>query len=574
MRKLKITAAALTAVLFLISAGCGTEQTASAQTAETQTIQADTVSVTTVDVVTADYSDRDLDGTYDESEAVYVDLSSVEGDYTIAAGGVYVFSGTLRDGTIIVDAGEDDKVQIVLNGASVSSGDGPAIYAVSADKVFITAAEGTSNTLIDGDSYADDPYGNTPDGAVFAKCDLTINGSGTITIDGNYKFGVVGKDDVVIADVTLNVTAVSDGVSGKDSVSVSSGVITITAGGDGIVSVNKDDTEKGNVTIDGGTISITTGGAGADSAKGIKAQCALTINGGSVTIDAEDDALHSGESLNVTGGVLTLASGDDGMHCDDTLVISGGEITVSQSYEGIEASTITIAGGTIFVTASDDGLNAAGGADSSASGNDRWGGDSFASDASKQIIISGGTLTINASGDGIDSNGSLSVTGGSVFVSGPTDSGNGALDASPATISGGSVIAAGSTGMAVTFGSSSSQCSLMYTYQSVQSAGTLVTLTDSDGNVIVSFAPQKQYQNVVISASAMSDGETYLLYSGGSVSGGTLSGGTLVESITLSGVSTTYGSGGSTSRGGFDSQVPGDSQMPGGGQPSGGGRRG
>jgi len=577
MKRYKIAIAAVSAAMLIGFSGC---KTASSTSTEAETITITAAAATAVEnaasAATTSYTERDLEGTYDESEAIYVDLSALDGDYTITQSGVYVFSGTLKDGMILVNAGEDDKVQIVLNGASVTNSDGPAIYAVEADKVFVTAAEGTENSLSDGSSYADDSFGNTPDGCIFSKCDLTINGSGTLTIDGNYKFGIVGKDDVVIADVTLSVTAESDGISGKDSVSISSGTITIIAGGDGISSVNDDDAEKGAVQIDGGTIVIKSGGSSADSQKGIKAQYSVTINGGTITIDADDDAIHSGEILTVTGGTLTLATGDDGMHCDDSLVISGGDITITESYEGIEAGTITVSGGTIDVTASDDGFNAAGGSDDSSFGNDRGAKDSFATDTSKQIIISGGTIHVNAGGDGLDSNGSLTVTGGYTYISGPTDSANGALDASPATISGGVVIAAGSTGMAVTFGSSSEQCSLMYTYQSTQSAGTLVTLTDADGNVVASFAPDKQYQNVVISSPDMVSGSTYTLYSGGSVSNGTLSGGTQVASITLSGVSTTVSGSGGTSGGGFsDWQSPGDSQTPGGGgQMPGGGRRG
>ena len=575
MKRYKLAIAAVSAAMLIGFSGCKTAQTAST---EVETITITAAAATAVEnaasAASTSYTERDLAGTYDESEAVYVDLSDLDGDYTITESGVYVFSGTLKDGMILVDAGEDDKVQIVLDGASVTNSDGPAIYAVEADKVFITAAEGTQNSLSDGNSYADDSFGNTPDGCIFSKCDLTINGSGTLTIDGNYKFGIVGKDDVVIADVTLSVTAESDGISGKDSVSISSGTITIIAGGDGISSVNDDDAEKGAVQIDGGTIVIKSGGSSADSQKGIKAQYSVTINGGNITIDAEDDAVHSGEVLTVTGGTLTLATGDDGMHCDNALVISGGEITVTESYEGIEAGTITVSGGTIDVTASDDGFNAAGGSDDSASGNDRWGADSFASDSSKQIIISGGTIHVNASGDGLDSNGSLTVTGGYTYISGPTNSANGALDASPATISGGVVIAAGSSGMAVTFDSSSDQCSLMYTYQSTQSAGTLITLTDENGNVVASFAPDKEYQNVVVSSPEMTSGSTYTLYSGGTVSNGTLSGGTQVASITLSGTSTTSGSGGMSSGSGFSDGFS-DRQSPGGGgQMPGGGRRG
>jgi hypothetical protein len=569
MKRYQLAVAALSAAMLIGFSGCQTAQTTLEQTETIATINAaETAAETAISASTTSYTERDLAGTYDESEAVYVDLSTVDGDYTITQSGIYVFSGTLSNGQILVNAGEDDKVQIVLNGASITNSNGPAIYAVEADKVFITAGEGTRNTLSDGGSYASDTFGNTPDGCIFSKCDLTINGSGALTVDGNYKFGIVGKDDIVIADVALSVTAESDGISGKDSVSVSSGTLEITAGGDGISSVNDDDAEQGMVQVDGGTISITTGGSSADSQKGIKAQYSVAINDGNIVIDAEDDAVHSGEMLAVTGGVLTLASGDDGMHCDNTLTISGGAVTVTESYEGIEAGTITVSGGTVDVTASDDGFNAAGGADNSAFGNSRGSRDSFASDASKQILISGGTINIDASGDGLDSNGLLTITGGYTDVSGPTNSGNGALDASQATISGGVLIAAGSSGMAVGFDTNSDQCSLMYTYQSTQSAGTLITLTDASGNVVVSFAPQKSYQNVVISSPEMVSGSTYTLYSGGSVSGGSLSGGTEAASITLSGVSTTAGSGGGMSSGGFN-----DRQTPGGGQP-GGGRRG
>ncbi len=575
MKRFHIMLAVTAAMILAFTAGCkkNTNDAESASDASSDSAASVAASVVSLEVAAAadnapEYTERDLDGTYDASDAVTVDLSALTDGYTITEAGIYVFSGTLSDGQILVNAGEDDKVQIVLSGASVTNADGPAIYVVCADKVFVTAAEGTENALSDGASYAADSFGNTPDGCIFSKCDLTVNGTGVLTINGNYKFGIVGKDDVVLADVTLTVTAKSDGVCGKDSVAVNSGTIQITAGGDGIVSENTDDAEKGVVQIDGGTITIVTGGASADSAKGIKASCAVYLNGGDLTIDAEDDAVHSGGTLSVTGGVLTAASGDDGLHADDTATFSGGTVTVTESYEGIEAGGIAIAGGTITITASDDGLNAAGGSDSSADNGPR-GGDNFATDADRWIVISGGTLTIRASGDGIDSNGSLSVTGGVTLISGPENSANGALDSgTDAVISGGVVIAAGSTGMAETFSSESTQCSLLYTYGSVQSAGTLLTLTAEDGTVLASYAPTATYQSVVISTPEMTQGDVYTLFSGGSVSGGVLSGGTTIASVTLSGVSTTVGSGGSFGTNDFGTgdrggqSVPGDQSVP------------
>lgn len=567
MKKTKILFAIVAASVFVFAAGCQTAQAtaAAAQATTATTVAVDTAAVS-AEAATAvsaaatlssdAYSDRDLDATYDTGTAISVDLSAVTGDYTITAAGVYVFSGTLSNGSIIVNAGEDDKVQIVLSGASITNSDGPAIYAVNADKVFVTALEGTVNTLSDGASYATDTFGYNPDGAIFSRCDLTINGTGTLSVDGNYKFAIVGKDDIVIVNVTLKTASVSDGIVGKDSVSIGSGAISVVAGGDGIVSENSEDTTLGNVLIDGGTITIQTGGANASSSKGIKAQASLVINGGTITIDAEDDALHSAASLTVTGGTLNLSSGDDGMHSDNLLVVSGGEVTISQSYEGIEGCAITISGGVIDITSSDDGLNAAGGADGSSSNGPR-GNDTFSNDSSKTLVISGGTVTVNAEGDGLDSNGSLTITGGSVYVSGPTKTGNGALDSNGSMlISGGVVIAVSSSNMTQSFDQSSTQASITYALDSAQSAGTTISLKDASGNVVASYTPAKTYQTVIISAPSMTVGQSYTLYAGNAS----------IATVTLSGIVTSVGSTGMS--GGFD----GGAGSPGGGRM--GGRHG
>lgn len=552
MRNAKVLFTILTAAALALSAGCqsatATASAADSTSVQVVTAQAAAAESAAVQLSTEAYSDRDLDASYEASEAVTVDLSTVTGDHTITTAGVYVFTGTLPDGSIVVNAGEEDKVQIVLSNASITNSDGPAIYAVAADKVFVTAEENTVNTLSDGSTYAVDAFGNNPDGAIFARCDLTINGTGSLAVNGNYKFGIVGKDDVVVTNVSLDVTSVSDGIVGKDSVSIGSGTISIVAGGDGIVSENSEDATAGSVLIDGGTITIQTGGSGADSAKGVKALAALVINGGDITIDAEDDALHSTTSVAITNGTLRLSSGDDGIHSDDLVAISGGEITISKSYEGIEGGTITVSGGTIDVTSSDDGFNAAGGADSSASNGPR-GNDAFAVDTSKSLVISGGTITVNAEGDGLDSNGSLAISGGTIYVSGPTAANNGALDSgSTMTISGGTIIAAGSAGMAQTFDETSTQGSISYTFTSAQQAGTTISLKDASGNVIVSFTAEKTFQNVIISAPGLTTGQSYSLYAGS----------TLAETITLSGVVTTIGSGNAAGgmNGSFGGQRP------------------
>jgi hypothetical protein len=241
---------------------------------------------------------------------------------------------------------------------------------------------------------------------------------------------------------------------------------------------------------------------------------AVSILGGTLSIDSADDAIHTDGDVTVSGGMLTLKSGDDGIHADASLTISGGSVTVSDSYEGLEAADIVIEGGEISVRASDDGLNAAGGSDGS-NGGGWFGGDPFASqDAS--ITISGGTLTVNSDGDGIDSNGDLTVSGGTIFVSGPTNSGNGALDYNGSgVITGGTLIAAGASGMAENFSNGSTQCSVLVNFSSTVSAGSEICVYDSDGTLIASYTPEKNYQCAVISAPKLAVGETCTVTAGG-----------------------------------------------------------
>ena len=254
--------------------------------------------------------------------------------------------------------------------------------------------------------------------------------------------------------------------------------------------------------------------------------------------------------------MLTLKSGDDGIHADASLTISGGSVTVSDSSEGLEAADIVIEGGEISVRASDDGLNAAGGSDGS-NGGGWFGGDPFAAqDAS--ITISGGSLTVNADGDGIDSNGDLTVSGGTICVSGPTNSGNGALDYNGSgVITGGTLIAAGASGMAETFSSGSTQCSMLVSFSGTISAGSEICVYDSQGKLIASYTPEKSYQCAVISCPELTVGESYTVTAGGTQQSVTLS-----STITGGGM----GMGGPGGFGGGMGGFGGGQGGPGGGQ--------
>lgn len=616
--KQKLLAAGCSVCLLAASlTGCGTTGSGTSSSSSSASSSAEAAAP-----ISVTYSTEDTDSSWNASSATAVAFhdtsitvdgsgaSAKDGTLTITAAGTYVLSGTLNAGQVVINAGKEDTVRLVLNGASLSSSAGSAIDAEQSKKVIVTLAEGTSNTVSDAASYSN--TGSSSDGpnaAIFSKDDLTINGTGKLTVSGNYKNGITSKDSLVITGGKISVTAVNDAIRGKDSVAVRDGTFTLNAGGDGIQSNNDSDTSKGWISLDGGTYDITathdgvqaetvlqvsggtyslvTGGGSANastdgkgndrqgwgqrgpasdqsstsddtssgtasdetestSAKGLKAGTGVILTGGTFQIDSSDDSVHSNGSISVSGGTFSLSSGDDGMHADSSLNISDGTIAISKSYEGIEGATVIVSGGKIDLIASDDGLNAAGGNDQS-SMNGRQGQNSFSSDSSSYLIqITGGTLYINASGDGIDSNGNLEIDGGTILVNGPTDDGNGALDYgdnATCTITGGILVAAGSSGMMDTPGTSSTQNTLAVVYSSAQKAGTLVTVTDEDGTSVLTFAPSKEYESIVISTPELKQGKTYTVYSGGTCSSqgtdgfyeqGTCSGGTKLTDVTLS----------------------------------------
>lgn len=505
-----------------------------------------------------DYSDRDTAGTYDRSEAVQVILSdegiqaggfgvTAEGNaVTVSQAGVYLFSGSLSDGRIIVDIdnpSKDDKVQIVLNHVDITCEDGPALWIKSADKVFLTLAAGTQNTLTDGSSYsaaeADGEAAGTdsPNAAVWSDCDLTVNGTGSLTVNGRYNNGIGTKDDLVITGGTLTVTAVNNGLKGKDSVAVCGGQITVTAGGDTVKSDQDNSTEKGWISIDGGILILSAG------EKGLSAQNDIYITDGSVEIDSADDCVHANDSLHIAGGSLKLKSDAKGIHGDNALWISGGQITVSSCTEGLEAKTITVDDGEINITASDDGINASDGSGTDLfgmGGPGQWGGQNGTEQAGNgqtetatiYIEINGGTLYINAEGDGIDSNGTLMINGGQVCVDGPVSGGDGALDyAGAATVTGGTMVAVGSAQMAANFTAAENQCAWMVNASQVQKAGSVITISDESGTVLLRYTPEKDYQSIVVSCPQLQQGGTYTA----AVDGAELETVTLSELVTGSG---------------------------------------
>lgn len=570
---------------------------------------AETAPAADLDGMDTKFTDRDRDGTYAENSTRIVFSGSevsIAGSGVTASGsavtvtkkGTYILSGSTDDGSVTVSVSDGDKVQLVLDGLDLTSKNRPAVFVSEADKVFVTLAAGSVNRISDGASYTASDGDTNLDGAIFSRCDITFNGAGELTVNGNNKHGIVTKDDLVITEGNIAVSSKNVALSGKDSVKIAGGRITLDAGSDGIRADNEEKDTKGFVyiadgniviksgndgiqaytalMIDGGNISVISGGGSqnasvkdgkensgwgmwgregsrdagetvTESAKGLKSGSHLIISGGKLTLDTSDDAIHTNGIAEISGGEIDISSGDDGIHADSSLTVSGGNVRIGKSYEGLESSEINISGGMISVVASDDGINAAGGNDGSAFGRP---GQGMFSSSSGKLTISGGYILINASGDGVDSNGSITVSGGVTLVSGPTDNGNGALDyETAASVTGGVFVACGSTGMAMNFSSAENQGAILV-QTGTQKAGTSVAICDPDGCAIVSFTPEKQYQCVTVSAPGIKAGGTYTVVTGAKVTGAdengftenaSLTGGATVSTVKMT--SSLYGSG-------------------------------
>lgn len=249
--------------------------------------------------VDTEFTARDLEVGYEDSTATHIQLDGsniqIDGNGAIADGsvltikeeGTYVLSGNLTEGKLIVDAGDQDKIHLIFRGITITCSDQAPVLIRKADKVFITLAKDTDNTLTDGTKYVLTEGDSNVDGVIFSRADLTLNGEGTLNINGNYKHGIVSKDDLVITGGTYNITTVKDTLNGKDCVKIKNGTFLLSSSsGDGIQSKNDDDSTKGYVYISGGNIKIVKSNEGIEGT-------AIVITGGDIHIISEDDALNA-----------------------------------------------------------------------------------------------------------------------------------------------------------------------------------------------------------------------------------------------------------------------------------------
>ncbi len=511
------------------------------------------------------FTERDKKAEYDASKAVTIQLNGTSATASsdsvqingatviIKEEATYVISGSLN-GMLVVDAPDTAKLQLVLNGVDITSETSAALYILEADKVFVTLVDGTTNTLANGGSFVaiDD---NNIDGALFSKQDLTLNGSGSLTVTSPAGHGIVCKDDLVITGGTYVVNSASHGLDANDSVRIANAALTIDAGKDAIHCENSEDAAKGFIYISGGTIKAEAegdgiaasaymqiesgtidllvgggsengskahsdnfggfmgGGHGGDrpgsmgfgnsqnttteenssSMKGLKSANSMLISGGTITVNSADDAIHSDVSLTINGGTFALASGDDAIHAEDTLTVTAGKIDISESYEGLEALHIDVQGGNIKLVASDDGLNAAGGTDQSGTTGGRDG------------MFGGGPGGMGGGrpgGGGFggmsgNSNGSIKVSGGNLYINSSGDGmdANGTLE-----ISGGYTVVVGPTqGDTATLDYDTSGIITGGTFIGTGASGMAQTFSDSkQGVVAVSVGNQAAGTQIIL----------------------------------------------------------------------------
>ena len=474
--------------------------------------------------------------------------AKVEGTViTISEAGTYTISGDIEDGQIVVDASDDDKIKIVLNGVNIKNSKSSSIYIKNADKTIISLKDGTNNYIEDGQVYEEiNSEDNEPNAAIFSKDDLIISGSGSLEVKSNYKDGITSKDDLIIAGGDINIESGSGSKNAPEKSDKDFGMNFK----DNIMNNDKDQSSS-------------------DSKKGLKSELSVEINGGNLNIDSYDDAINSGNEVIIASGIINIASGDDGIHGDSSVTIDGGEINISKSYEGIEGENITINDGDIHVKSSDDGVNAAEAKNSEdtldynndkidpkeqqteGNGQNMKGGQppednrqmmqegqkvqdddkmmqrnqdqkGFVGESAgnAEININGGYLYVDADGDGIDANGSIKMSGGTVIVDGPTNDGNESIDYdSSCEITGGILIASGSSGMLQAPSSSSTQHVISAVFSNSLQAGTSINIKSETGENILTFTPNKEYQSIILCSPDVKKGETYTISAGGIASG-------------------------------------------------------
>ena len=487
------------------------------------------------------FTDNDQDGDWaDNAYTTHITLNGTDGtisgngayfqdgNLVIANGGWYEITGTLDNGSIIVKADNSSKVWIRLNGVTVTCSDDACLRIDQAEKVFLTLAEGTDNTFTSGDTYSEEALADNTGGVIYAHDDLTINGTGNLTITAGYKHGIDANDSLVITGGNISITAPQDGIHVNDGFSFTSANLTIDAGDDGIHS----DTF---IYTEGGTILVNS------CYEGLEAKT-IDIAGGDITIYPTDDGINANGGATTNGGMGggpggggAPPGGDNGSQGGQSDNDEKNNTTNNTTNDGEKNNTTETT-----------------------------------EEEETYIRISGGTVTIiNTTGndaDGLDSNGSIYIDGGTVLVSLPGGSANNAIDYGSenngkAIVTGGTVLGFGGSGMAEEFSADSTQVAVLYNLDETVEAGTTFRVLDQDGTEILAYTPTTTYSSIAFSSPQLVVGKAYTVEYGDTTA-------ELTIESTAQAVGTTGGMGGGPGQGQDDGPGQGSSPDQGGGPPS------
>ena len=474
------------------------------------------------------YKKKDVNAEWEEKDATVVDLSSLNGPFEITGDGEYVLRGQTSF-PVVVNAAEEDDVRLILDGASIITASGPAVRENAADKLIVTLADGSVNVLTSQSILEEN--GEKYSAALYAKDDLSINGTGALTVESAAGHGIQSKADLIVAGGTLQVTAGKDGLRGKNSVTLLGGDMTVVSGGDGVTTTRDDKPDKGWIVMIDGTLRVTSGGGAGEgitldtalgalspdgqggfgagwksrekepasdmpSQKGIKAQTSLTVAGGTLDLNCADDALHAA-SIAVAGGALTLRTGDDAVHADSDLLISGGTLNVPVCGEGLEGVHVTISGGTLVLVSADDGVSVSNSAVS------------VEGDDGSQLTLSGGTLSVTSGKDSLDCGGNIEISGGTVGLWSARDAMEGPIDCGgTARQSGGMLIIATLSGSPTVSTPFDGEPAAAVTLDQAAEAGSSITLLTPEkdgepGRELASFTPFGSFASVFVSSGSL-----------------------------------------------------------------------
>ena len=450
--------AAVILTMCLMTAGCARNSTSITTASGGETTITSGITKEDTDVTHADDAENyrvsitgDFTVTSDTSDGV-TQSGSV---YTITKAGEYTVAGLLSEGQLIVDAGDEDEVTIVLNGTSITCSSGSPIYVKNASEVKIKSEENSFNEVIDNRTEAtEDSSDDAGNAAIYATCDLKLVGKGALVVTGNYNNGIQSKDDLSIKNVIVKVTAVNNAVKGNDAVDIESGnIIAISTKGDGIKTSNSSISNKGNqkgiVTITGGNIDVYAACDGIDAAYGVDISGDGNLNiytdtyseyseevtssgsssGTSTSRDSSANKTASANTVSYVAASDTIANapggfgggnmggmdgqnggnkaGGDRLGMPGDFNESGNSSGQSYSTKGIKAeSEINISGFTINISSTDDGIHA----------NSDSGVLETGEDGKGTIVINGGSITISSGDDGMHADKQLDVNDGYINV--------------------------------------------------------------------------------------------------------------------------------------------------------------